>query len=496
MSLDTKYRPMAYSDVLGQDATIKVLKEIVRKRVGFHQSYVFGGAHGSGKTTLGRILARALLCDIPQDGEPCDACSSCKAVLAGTSESFIEIDAATNSGKDDIRRITEDASFGSFSGKRKLYLFDESHELSRQAMDALLKPLEDNIPRTQEKQIVCIFCTTEPEKMRPAILSRCAPAFRIRLNTPEDIAVRLSYICERENIEYSREALLLIAEATECHIRDAIKAVEGVSMLGEVSLQNSESYLHLDGNNLLIAVLENLGTDLNRALHSVETLLQGSSPSSCYAKLADLSIMAYRLANLGDYLVPSFWDKDRVSRLGAKHGDFLLQVAEKLSSRPLRATSSMLQCDISALHLYRKGSTLSAPPITNSPNAPNSEPNLFFEDSDSSSFKTNPAPIEGLPKDCSKTKQNQPQNMEVNDKTVEPRGNIPKVPVVTEMGVHIDPIAQNTRRSIDKTVTASPNSRDLSSDEFTRILRRRVLELTEEKATSGRPARWTNLGNP
>lgn len=125
MSLDTKYRPLRYGDVLGQDATIKVCKEYVRTGHGFRQSYVFAGAHGGGKTTCGRILARALLCENPQEGEPCDECPSCKVMLADKSENFVEVDAATNSGKDDVRRITEEAQFGSFSGNRKIYLFDE-----------------------------------------------------------------------------------------------------------------------------------------------------------------------------------------------------------------------------------------------------------------------------------------------------------------------------------------------------------------------------------
>ena len=125
MSLDTKYRPRTYADVLGQEATIEICKEYVRSGHGFQQSYVFAGAHGGGKTTLGRILARALLCENPKEGEPCDECYSCKSMLEDRSESFLEVDAATNSGKEDVRRITEEAKFGTFSGKRKIYLFDE-----------------------------------------------------------------------------------------------------------------------------------------------------------------------------------------------------------------------------------------------------------------------------------------------------------------------------------------------------------------------------------
>src|SRR6056300_2006150 len=101
MSLDTKYRPITYNDVLGQRSSIKTLKGLVSNEAGWRQSYLFAGPFGSGKTTLGRILARALLCESPQEGEPCDKCSSCEGLLKGGSDAFIEVDAATNSGKAD-----------------------------------------------------------------------------------------------------------------------------------------------------------------------------------------------------------------------------------------------------------------------------------------------------------------------------------------------------------------------------------------------------------
>lgn len=125
MSLDTKYRPRTYNDVLGQKATIQTLKGFIKSDAGWRQSYLFAGPYGSGKTTLGRIMARALLCQNPNDGEPCDECHSCKAMLAGSHDSFIEVDAATNSGKADVKKLLEELQYVSFSGSRMLYLFDE-----------------------------------------------------------------------------------------------------------------------------------------------------------------------------------------------------------------------------------------------------------------------------------------------------------------------------------------------------------------------------------
>ena len=158
MAFDTKYRPRTYGDVLGQDATADVLRQFVKEGRGFQQSYLFCGPHGSGKTTMGRILARALLCENPQEGEPCDQCESCLSILErGSSECFSEMDAATKSGKENITRITEEIQYSTFAGTRRVYLFDEAHRLSPQALDALLKPMEDEAsPDTDDKQLVCM----------------------------------------------------------------------------------------------------------------------------------------------------------------------------------------------------------------------------------------------------------------------------------------------------------------------------------------------------
>lgn len=350
MSLDTKHRPRTYADVLGQRETIQILKQYVASGAGFHQSYLFAGPFGSGKTTLARVLARALLCANPVEGEPCDQCVSCRSILdGGTSPDFFEIDAATNSGKDSVRKIVEEVQYSTFSGKRRLYLLDESHQLTKDALDALLKPLEDTVPGTQDKSLVCIFCTTEPERMRNTILSRCAPAFVIRPVAPEQVGERLAMVCDKEGIPYERPALDLIGEITECHIRDALKAVEGVSMLGGVTVTNVSKYLHLDYAGTVLEILSTLKTDLPTSISKAAELLKTMSPITAYEKLADMSMLAYR-ASLGPVVIPTYLDKGAVEGLGRALGMELLDFAEKLSSRPGRPTSSMLLCDLSQLH--------------------------------------------------------------------------------------------------------------------------------------------------
>ena len=359
MSFDTKYRPPTYDEVLGQQTTIKILRQFIIQGTGFHQSYLFSGPHGSGKTTLGRILARALLCESPVDGNSCDECSSCKAVLSRSSSDFLEVDAATQSGKADIKRITEEIQFSTFTGNRRLYLFDEAHQLSPGALDALLNPLEESDPDTGEKRMVCIFCTTEPGKMKDTILSRCAPAFVVKRLPPEVIAKRLGWMCEQEGIDHDPEVLRLIAEVKRCHLRDTIKALESVSKLGAVSRENVWDFLHLGLNERYLEVLEGVGTDLKAAMAAAEAIMEETSPLVCYRNLAELSMLAWK-ASQGYGKVPIYWSTERVTALGQRHGESLLAFADRFSQRPGKPLPAMVLCDLGALH-HGGGASSSAP---------------------------------------------------------------------------------------------------------------------------------------
>jgi DNA polymerase III subunit gamma/tau len=499
MSLDTKYRPLQYSDVLGQQATIQICREIVRKGHGFRQSYVFAGAWGSGKTTLARIMARAILCEAPREGEPCDRCAQCVAILEERSENFIEVDAATNSSKEDIKRITEEAAFGSFSGQRKIYLLDECHQLSKQSMDALLKPLEDNVRGTQDKQLICLFCTTDPEKMRKAIMSRCAPAFRIRPNTPDEVAARLDYICEQEGIDRDSTVLPLIAEVTECHIRDAIKAVEGVSMLGRIDAETVTTYLHLDANALFLELLEEIGTDLPAAMATIEKLLMKVSPSSCYERMADVCMLAYRLSLLKTATVPSYWDRARLEAVGEHHREFLVAFAERFAQRPAHATTSMFTCDVASLHQHRTGMVVRAaatevlvPTRVAAQEPAPVRPAPTLEVAEMPPSESDSAHTKGTPRVVQATS---PVKNDVAMGSVQ----VTATPVVTpSTGVYLHPSAQNRRAALP----SRPNSSDLREElnmppeMFSELLRRWVIELTREQHISGRQTRRADMGNP
>lgn len=330
-------------------------------------------------TTTARVLARALLCENPQDGDPCDQCSSCRSIIErGSSENFTEMDAATKSGKDNITQITEDLDYATFTGKRRIYLFDEAHQLSKQALDALLKPMEDTVVGSEDKRLVCIFCTTEPEKMRSTIFSRCAPVFTIRSVSPEVIADRLMSVCQAEGLVADREALVTIAESTECHIRDALKTVEGVSMLGSVTRQTVNQYLRLDTHETILKILAYIGRDLGKALACLDPLHEAMSTTTMYEKLTEASMLAYR-AHVGVGKTPAYWKPDWVFKLGAHHKEYLLQFADTFSRRPKKPTTAMLALDLSMCHQVRIGqilthntpssqvptnTTFAAPPVT------------------------------------------------------------------------------------------------------------------------------------
>lgn len=367
MAIDTKYRPRRFEGVIGQDNTVKVLRQFVLSGAGFHQSYLFCGGRGSGKTTLGRILARALLCEDAKGGDPCDKCDSCRSILErGSHECFVEVDAANNSGKEDVTALTDLLQFDTLSGRRRIYLFDESHRLSKEAVDALLKPMEDTARNSEDKLLVCIFCTTEPEKMKTTIFSRCAPAFVIQHVTPEGLADHLARICDSEGIKYDREALILIAEVAECHIRDALKSVEGVSMLGRVDVENVRSYLRLNAVKHYMKVLLLLGRDLAGVITTVEELSKIVSPVTVYERLAELSMVAYR-AHIGAGKAPSYWPANVVAALGNLHGPTLVRFAHVFSSKPAHPTFAMVECDLAQLHWLRIAGVSTGNPAWTSP---------------------------------------------------------------------------------------------------------------------------------
>jgi len=248
---------------------------------------------------------------------------------------------------------------------KQAVLAHNCHALSKEGLDALLKPLEENVsPTSQDKRMVCIFCTTEPEKMRATILSRCAPAFVIEVNNPSQIADRLEYVCNQEGFEYSRDALEVIAERTECHIRDCLKAVEGVSMLGSVNMENVSKYLHLDLNKGYLKLLEALAQPtFAEASTALRELQKKASPVTCYERVTELALLCYKYWQQIEVNIPAYYDKAQMRLIGDSLQDRLLHIAERLSARPGKPTFSALECDLLALQKSPTGNLQSATQI-------------------------------------------------------------------------------------------------------------------------------------
>lgn len=218
-ALYRKFRPDTFSDVKGQDAIVKTLSNQIKTgRVG--HAYLFCGTRGTGKTSVAKIFARAINCERPVDGNPCNECAVCKAIRQGTSMNVAEIDAASNNGVDSIRQIVEEVKYSPTEGSYRVYIIDEVHMLSAGAFNALLKTLEE-----PPSYVVFILATTEAHKIPITILSRCQryDFKRIGIDTITD---RLEELCEKEGIRAERNALKYIAKCGEGSLRDALSLLE------------------------------------------------------------------------------------------------------------------------------------------------------------------------------------------------------------------------------------------------------------------------------
>jgi len=209
-----KWRPQTLADVVGQEHITKTLLNALESSRVAH-AYLFCGPRGTGKTSTGRILAKAVNCQKNGKGEPCNTCSSCQATTNGSALDVIEIDAASNRGIDDIRELRERVKFAPNSARYKVYIIDEVHMLTTDASNALLKTLEEPPPHA-----IFVLATTEPHKLLPTILSRCQ-RFDFRRLSHNAVVAKLSLICQQEDISIDPQALKLVARAVSGSLRDA-----------------------------------------------------------------------------------------------------------------------------------------------------------------------------------------------------------------------------------------------------------------------------------
>lgn len=268
-ALYRKFRPLKFADVVGQEHITKTLKnQIIAGRVG--HAYLFNGGRGTGKTTAAKILARAVNCLNPQDGEPCNECEICKAALAGSLTDIVEMDAASNNSVEDIRSIREEVNFLPTVAKYRVYIIDEVHMLSTGAFNALLKTLEE-----PPEHVKFILATTEPQKLPATILSRCQ-RFDFKKISNENIIKRLEYVTKESNIEITTGALNLIATLSEGAMRDALSILERCIQDGDTNIDESRikdlvgipqlTYIH----SIIKAVIER---NVEDAIHALDAVL-------------------------------------------------------------------------------------------------------------------------------------------------------------------------------------------------------------------------------
>ena len=218
-ALYRKWRPVCFEDVKGQDPIVRTLKnQIISGRIG--HAYLFCGTRGTGKTTIAKIFAKAVNCQHPVNGSPCNECAVCQSIASGASMNVVEIDAASNNGVDNIREIRDEVKYSPTEGNYRVYIIDEVHMLSTGAFNALLKTLEEPPP-----YVIFILATTEVHKIPITVLSRCQRYDFRRINN-DVIAAQIEYLLKEEKVEAEPAAIRYVAKTADGSMRDALSLLE------------------------------------------------------------------------------------------------------------------------------------------------------------------------------------------------------------------------------------------------------------------------------
>ena len=284
-ALYRKWRPQVFADVKGQDHIVKTLQnQIGSGRIG--HAYLFCGTRGTGKTTVAKILARAVNCEHPVDGSPCGECPSCRQIAAGTSLNVVEIDAASNNGVENIREIREQVQYPPTEGKYRVYIIDEVHMLSTGAFNALLKTLEE-----PPSYVIFILATTEVHKIPITELSRCQ-RYDFRRITLDTITARLKELTEAENMPVEDKALRYVAKAGDGSMRDAL------------SLLDQCAAFHFGETLTYEHVLDVLGAVDNSVFRDLFHAIRENRTKDCILKLEEMVVQGRELSQ---FVVDFIW---------------------------------------------------------------------------------------------------------------------------------------------------------------------------------------------
>ena len=284
-ALYRKYRPQTFDDVVGQNAVTQTLKtQIVSGKLS--HAYLFTGCHGTGKTTCAKILAKAVNCLNPENGNPCNRCKACCAIDEGTCMDVLEIDAASNNGVDNVRDLRDDAVYSPSQVKKRVYIVDEVHMLSTSAFNALLKIIEE-----PPEHLLFILATTELHKVPATILSRCQ-RFSFRRIGQEDIAAQLQFVAYQESIDLDNSAARVLARLSDGAMRDALSLLDqcASAVSGELTAERVYACLGIAGERRCAELLDKIvRQDTAGAMELFNRL---------YTEGKDLSAMLDELASL------------------------------------------------------------------------------------------------------------------------------------------------------------------------------------------------------
>ena len=298
MSLANKYRPKTFDGMIGQEHITNILKAQMEVRDKIHHNYLLFWPRGTGKTSSARLIAKGLNCLNLQQGNPCNHCANCELINNGTSLDYVEIDAASHTGVDNIREeIIDKALYPPTALKKKIYVIDEVHMLSKGAFNALLKTIEE------PKNNVCfIFATTEIHKVPDTIISRCQ-VFNYRKVPNKAMINHLEKICQTEQLHYQENALEIIANISEGCVRDAVKYVDQVSILWDLNEENVSRFLGVAGETTIKNLLSTIKTGEREKIFSqLDELNQHGIDLGQFAKQA-ISYIDQHLLEDTDFLL-------------------------------------------------------------------------------------------------------------------------------------------------------------------------------------------------
>lgn len=349
-----KWRPQTFEEMIGQDHVSRTLYNALKSQR-LHHALLFTGPRGVGKTSSARILAKSLKCPNSKDFVPCNVCSTCQEIISGSNMDVMEIDGASHNGVDAIRELRETVGYMPAQGRHKIYIVDEVHMLSVSAFNALLKTLEEPPPH-----VIFIFATTEPQKIPLTILSR-VQRFDFRRIPTRLLTERLEQICKREEVQYDKESLWLIARQADGSARDSQSLLDQIITFcdGKVSAEKTIEVLGLTNRKLILDTMESLvHQNIGGVLDVVKSLYEGGADSKVFVQDLLESIrntLLLKLENNQGLVDLPDSEIEALKKIGSALGEedlhFLFDMALKASSDILRAQDQRLALEMSLLRM-------------------------------------------------------------------------------------------------------------------------------------------------